>query len=169
MLSTLNTPADTDQGAVTIAPLALSRLPECVPFARRFHEEMHLPGAFKPSVFIRNWTTFLTQYPAVILTLRNGEALVGGIGGMMVPDLLDGRLCAHEFFWFVDADHRTGTGAIRLLKSFEQWAIEHGAVEVRMVHLVGHRDDQLGRIYQKRGYRLQELCYWKTLTPSRKD
>ena len=159
MLSTPNTLPET----TTVQRLTLEELPRCVPFAKAFHSELRLPGDFRPEVFLKNWTTFLTTYPAVIFTLRKGEALVGGIGGMIVPDLLDGRLCAHEFFWFVDAAHRTGTGAIRLLNRFEEWAAKEGAVEVRMVHLVGNHDEQLGRIYTKRKYRLQELCYWKAL------
>lgn len=162
MPSTLNT-LSTSTDATTVQRLTLEELPRCVPFAKDFHAEMRLPGAFKEQVFLKNWTTFLTTYPAVILTLRKGEALVGGIGGMIVPDLLDGRLCAHEFFWFVDSSHRTGTGAIRLLNRFEEWAAKEGAVEVRMVHLVGNHDEQLGRIYTKRQYKLQELCYWKAL------
>lgn len=159
MHSTLNTRPD----SLELAPLGLDELESCVPFGQKFHAEMGLPGEFRPDVFLKNWTAFLTAYRAIIWTLRKNGELVGGLGGMMVPDLLDGRQCAHEFFWFVDKAHRTGTGAIRLLNRFESWAKEQGAVEVRMVHLVGNHDDQLKRIYEKRGYRCIELNYCKPL------
>lgn len=156
MLSTRDIP-------LTIAPLALTQLRRCVPFAQRFHAEMKLPGQLLETVWLKNWTTFLTSYNATIHALWKGEELIGGLGGMIVPDLLDGRLTASELFWFMHPDHRGGTGALRLLARYEQWAAEQGAVEVRMVHLVGHHDQQLQRIYEKRGYTCLEMCYWKPL------
>lgn len=157
MHSTLNT------SALSLSMLSLEELASCVPFGQKFHAEMKLPGAFIPDVFMKNWTMFLTAYRSVIWTLRKGDELIGGLGGMIVPDLLDGRQCAHEFFWFIDQAHRTGTGAIRLLDRFEAWGSEQGAVEVRMVHLVGNHDEQLKRIYEKRGYRCIEMNYCKPL------
>lgn len=146
-----------------IRPLTIEELPQCIPFGQAFHQEMQLPGRFLPEEFLKNWTFFLQHYTAVILTLWKDETLAGGLGGMVTPDLLDGRLLATEFFWFMDPAHRTGTGAIRLLHAYEAWAKEKGATEVRMVHLVGNHDDQLGRIYQKLGYGLIELNYRKPL------
>lgn len=150
---------------LTIAPLSLKQLRLCVPFAQRFHAEMNLPGQLLETVWLKNWTTFLTTYPATIHALWKGEALIGGLGGLIVPDLLDGRLCANEMFWFMHPEHRTGTGALRLLNAFEAWGRAQGAVESRMIHLVGHHDAQLKRIYEKRGYTCLELCYRKPLGP----
>lgn len=158
-----NAVASTD--ALTIAPLPIEKLKACIPFAQRFHAEMKLPGKLLETVWLKNWTTFLSSYNAEIHALYKGEELIGGLGGMIVPDLLDGRLCAHEMFWFMHPDHRVGTGAIRLLKHFEQWAQRHDASEVRMVHLVGNHDEQLKRIYEKMGYRCLEMCYRKPLSP----
>lgn len=146
-----------------IRPLTVEEIPLCIPFGQAFHAEMQLPGAFLPDTFVKNWTTFLSQFPAVILGLFKDGALVGGISGMMTPDLFDARLTAQEFFWFMDAAHRSGTGAMRLLKSFEAWGKERGAVEMRMVHMVGKNDAQLERIYKKLGYRTLEVCYVKPL------
>lgn len=147
-----------------IRPLTIEEIPLCIPFGRAFHAEMQLPGAFLPDTFVKNWTTFLAQFPAVILGLFKGDTLVGGISGMMTPDLFDARLTAQEFFWFMDEAHRSGTGAIRLLRAFEAWGREKGATEVRMVHMVGKNDAQLERIYRKLGYRTLEVCYIKPLT-----
>lgn len=149
--------------ALTIARLPIEKLAACVPFAQRFHAEMKLPGKLLETVWLKNWTTFLSSYNAEIHALYKGEELIGGLGGMIVPDLLDGRMCAHEMFWFMHPDHRTGTGAIRLLKHFERWGAIQGAVEVRMVHLVGNHDEQLKRIYEKLGYSCLEMCYRKSL------
>lgn len=150
-----------------IRPLTIEELPLCLPLGQRFHAEMQVPGTFRPEVFRENWHTFLTgSFPAVILGLFHSGVLVGGFGAMICPDLFDGRSAAHEMFWFVDAEYRSGLGAIRLLKAFESWAVQHGAVEARMIHLVGQRDDQLERIYTKFGYARLEIAYRKSLTGS---
>jgi GNAT superfamily N-acetyltransferase len=123
---------------------------------------MKVPGSFIPEVFLRTWTALSTgTFPATTIGLWKSGLLAGGFGAMVSPDLFDGRLVAHEFFWFVDQEHRTGTGAIRLLKAFEDWAVQHGAVEGRMIHLVGKNDEQLNRIYTKLGYARLEVAYVK--------
>jgi hypothetical protein len=151
-------------GNLIVRPLTADEVPACVPFAQKFHAEMKLPGTIIPDVFLKNWLFFLANYPSVILSLwKNGE-LVGGLGAMIAPDILDGRLCANEFFWFVDPAHRSGRGAILLLTAYEKWAAKHGAVEVRMLHLIGgETENTLSRFYERRGYRLIEMAYRKPL------
>ncbi len=144
-----------------IRPLTIDEIPLCAPFGQKFHAEMGLPGAFIPDVFTGMWRFFLKEHTAVILSLWKDDVLTGGLGGMISPDPLDARLMATEFFWFMDPTHRNGTGGMRLLTAFEAWAKEKGAVEVRMVHLIGKHDVQLGRVYEKRGYHLIEMCYRK--------
>ncbi len=145
---------------------ALSRieLPQCVPYGREFHAEFQLPGEFKPSVWLRNWQTFYDRYPATVLGLWKDGQLIGGLGALIVPDLCDGRLCASELFWFVSKEHRLGSGGIRLLIAFEDWAREEGADEARMVHIArGEHQESLARVYETRGYERLEICYRKPL------
>lgn len=146
-----------------IRPLKMHEVILCVPFGQKFHTELKLAGTFIPDVFVNNWLSFLSSYPSVILSLWHEEQLVGGLGGMITPDLNDLRPCAQEFFWFVDPAHRVGTGAIRLLKAFEAWATEKQAVEIRMVHMISPQDAQLERVYHKLGYTRVEICYRKSL------
>lgn len=149
-----------------IRPLTLLEIPLCVPMGQRFHAELEVPGRFDPDVFIKTWTTFLTSYPSVILGWWKDEELVGGIGGLMTPDLFDGRVTATEMFWFVDATHRGGTGSIKLIRAFEEWASTQGAVEARLCYL-HHRDaetdTQFRRVYDRLGYTALETSYLKPL------
>jgi len=140
-----------------------------VPFGRDFHREFNLPGEFHPSVFLRNWQNFYDHCTATVIGLWDDRTLVGGLGCMIVPDLSDGRLCGQEMFWFVGDDYRKGLAPVRLLNEYEKWAAQHGAVEVRLVHLVGGvHDEQLDRLYKRKQYQVFEICYRKFLsaTPS---
>jgi GNAT superfamily N-acetyltransferase len=149
-----------------IRPLAPAEYPLMVPMGQRFHAEMQLPGAFIPEVFLKNWQAYTASgFTAVVLSLWKGPVLAGGFGAMLCPDLLDGRLTATEFFWFMDPEHRFGMGAIRLIRAFEAWAAEHGAVEARIAHLARHNAEQLQRIYTKLGYAPLDVSYVKALSP----
>lgn len=147
----------------SIRPLKPHEIHLCVPFGEQFHQELQLAGQFLPQCFVDNWLLFLASYPSTILGLWQDEDLIGGLGGMIAPDLYDGRLYAQEFFWFIGQTHRRGTGALRLLRAFEQWAIDRQATELRMVHLVGAQETALETLYEKLGYAKVEVCYRKPL------
>ncbi len=147
----------------TVRPLKVHELHDCVPFGQAFHEELRLAGSFVPQHFVDNWITFLASYPAVIFGLFKDDVLIGGLGGMIAPDLYDGRLYAQEFFWFIGKEHRVGSGALRLLRTFERWAIDRQATEIRMVHVVGTQADDLEAFYRSLGYAKVEVCYRKPL------
>lgn len=144
-----------------IRPLTIDELPLCVPHGAAFHREMGLPGTFIPDIWLENWRAFLERYRAVVLGLWDGEMLVGGLGALITPDLSDGRMSATEMFWFVDSAHRKGRGAIKLVKTFEAWAAAEGAVETRMCHMSGTRDESFDHVYRALGYELLEVSYFK--------
>jgi len=156
-----------------VRTLMLEELPLCLPFAQAFYTEMKLPGVFRSEVFLRTWSMFLSPpYTGEILSLWKDGELIGGLGVLLAPDQNDGRLAANEFFWYIDPAHRGGTGALRLLKRFEQWAVERGAVECRLVHLLtgGEMESphsiKLATLYRTLGYRPVEVAWLKPLTRS---
>ena len=150
--------------SLAIRPLTLDELPLCVPFGKAFVREKHVPGEFSPETFIKNWTMFLSAYPAVIFGLWEDMALVGGIGGMIFPDLNTGTPCAIEFFWYVDPAHRNTLGAARLPLTFKKWGKRHGAERFRMIHLLDEGEDpstvKLSKFYTKTlKLRPMEVCF----------
>lgn len=151
-----------DEG-VAIRRLTVEEIPLCEPFGRAFIAEKHVPGTFSLETFTRNWEFFLTRYPAVLLGLWSGERLIGGIGGMIAPDLNTGDRIAQEFFWYVTPEARHGTWPLRLLKQFREWGKEQGATRFRMVHLLGPDESpstvKLARVYAKLGMRPIEVSY----------
>lgn len=152
------------KSALAIRPLTVEELPLCVRFGQAFMTEKQVPGEFSPEAFLKNWTLFLSAYPAVIFGLWDDKELIGGIGGMIFPDLNTGTPCAIEFFWYVDPAHRNTLGAARLPLTYKKWAKEHGAKRFRMVHLLEEGEDpkavKLDRFYQKTmKLRPIEVCF----------
>jgi hypothetical protein len=143
--------------------MTVKELPLCLPFGEAFMQEKHIPGVFNPDVFLKNWTTFLTSYPAAIFGLWKDEQLIGGIGGMIHPDLNTGQRIAVEFFWYVGHEHRHTIGSIKLVRRWKRWAKENGAVRWRMIHLLDVDETassvKLASFYEKQGLRPIEVGF----------
>lgn len=150
-------PIDTEQ--YTVRPLTIAELSICVPFGEAFFAELELPGRFDAEHFTKTFAQFLTTLPSVIFGVWADGTPVGGLAGMIAPDLFDGRLTAQELFWYVAPAHRDGTGAVRLWRAFKSWSREQGATEIRMIHMVGAQADALNRLYERLGGTLLESCY----------
>lgn len=154
----------------TIRCLAPWEIDLCIPCGHAFYREMGLIGAFVPAVFVQTWQTLFRTIPSDILSLWHDETLIGAFGVTLLPDLMDGRLTATEMFWYIDPAHRKGTGALRLLRAFEDWADEHHAVECRLTHLLTAGEQTgdptevaLARVYRRLGYAPTEVSWHKAL------
>ena len=112
---------------------------------------------------MQNWCVLLSSNVGVMWKLEDKDHVVGMLGGMLTPDLLDGSLTATETFWYVHPEHRNGSGGIQLLLTFEKWAMEIGAKRIIMAHLVNHNSESLKNLYQRRGFKPMEIFYHKEL------
>jgi GNAT superfamily N-acetyltransferase len=83
---------------------------------------------------------------------------IGGLGGIIGPDIHNGTMLAIETHWFVEPEHR-GKG-LSLLRHFEEWAEGKGYLPV-MIHLSDSYPEALKKVYERRGYRLLENHYIK--------
>ena len=90
----------------------------------------------------------------------NGEA-GGALCGLLSPSLFTGDLEAHEIFWYVRPEYRTGRSGLLLLKAFEQWAAAHEARYLFMSHFMN--SPTLGNLYRRRGYVEFQHTYRKEL------
>lgn len=148
----------------TIRALTTKELPKCEPFGLAFFAEKQLPGTFSMDIFTKTWTAFLgVRYKATIFGLWKGEELIGLLGGMVYPDLNTGEEIATELFWYVLPEHRGGSGAVRLVKRFKEWAKNHGAVRWRFIHMLAPDEKpesvKLAGFYEKLGMRPLEVCF----------
>ncbi len=141
--------------------MTVEELPKLAEKGHRFYEEGNLPGMFVPSIFVKNWTEYLSQGMGVIFALTKDGELLGALGALAYPDPNDGKIVCSEMFWYVFPESR-GRGLL-LLNAFEDWAKEMGADRIAMVHLTRLAPDSLRKVYEHRGYHELEIHYIKTL------
>jgi len=96
----------------------------------------------------RAYGLFSQDYPAGILL------------GMLVPDMMTGRLQGVEYLWAVDPAHR-GIPSLQLLRRFEQDCADSHCEGI----VAGFRDrsNDLEKIYDRRGYVPYGKSFFKAL------
>ena len=106
----------------------------------------------------------MSPFPSVVFGLYHEQEFVGGIGGVIVTDWLDGLKYAQEMFWYIQPAYRGGGHAKRLLMQLRQWAKEHGAVEIRAGHpSFGSQERAFRAMYTRMGYTPLDTNYSLTL------
>jgi hypothetical protein len=144
-------------------PLTIEELPLCLPFGKQFFNEFGLRGVFNPDHFLKTWSSFFWAVPSIVIGLYRNEELIGGMGAIVSPDMFTGDKVATELFWYIGAAHRNGTGALRILRDYEEWGMRQKVDELRISHFKMKNDEQLQRLYEHRGYVLLEQGYQKRL------
>lgn len=152
---------------MNIRQLTTEEFPLSVPLGEMFVKEYSevITGRFIPEVYLKNWDNFRVFCFGTIFGLWDEETLIGGLGAILAPDMLDARPCAQEMFWFVHPEHRATRWSLKMLDIYEEWARARGAVECRVVHFeTGCYSEALARVYPKRGYIKVESSYRLMLT-----
>lgn len=145
---------------ITIREAAIHEIPAIVDFMRQFEtESKHI--RIEPVYATRMYTNMVKSGVAHMFIMDDDGVMIGGIGCIVSPDLMNGDLMAIETYWFVSPDHR-GHG-IRLVSYLEQWAREHGCKSIAMIHLTDSHPKRLELLYQRRGYIAIETHYVKEL------
>ena len=85
---------------------------------------------------------------------------VGFLGGQTSPFAFGQHLLASEVAWWINEEQRkTGAGA-ELIEAFEYWAKNvAGCTIISLTSL----DDNVGKFYEKKGYKLYERAYMKEI------
>lgn len=84
---------------------------------------------------------------------------IGMLAGIVTEFPFGKNRVATDVAWWVEPDERGKKAGKELLEAFEFWAKKVGCSMVTMVCL----DDQLGKYYEKKGYRLFERAYMKEI------
>lgn len=144
-----------------IRELTTDDLPTLLPLCREFQAEGGLPGEFVSEKFICSWNNFITLKMGVVFGMYRDGKVVGMLGGIAYNDLNDGKMVVMEMFWYVVKEFR-GMG-LKLLKTFEAWAIKRGAARLCMACLAGLNSDSMSSLYSRLGYRPLDLTFVKEL------
>jgi GNAT superfamily N-acetyltransferase len=103
-------------------------------------------------------TQLVTSPTSVVFVAEGKEGVVGMIGLIRYVHHLTGACTVGEVMWWLDPEAR-GSG-LALLKRAERWALETGATAIQMMA----SDARVGRLYERRGYRLVETTYQRPVT-----
>jgi GNAT superfamily N-acetyltransferase len=115
---------------------------------------------YSPGTLVALAHVLLDGGRSTILVADDAGAIVGMVGGVVGPSILDQtRIEATEFFWWVDEDARGGSAAPRMLGEFKDWAKSMGANVVRMAALEGKNHDQVAALYTRLGYKRVETHF----------
>lgn len=103
----------------------------------------------------------MTQGCVFVAETENGT-IIGGIVGLITPFWFNASVkAATELAWFIDEDHRKGTVALRLYKTFEEWGYSNGAGVIVMSDLVVDGETPAGKLFDKLGFSTVERCHIK--------
>jgi GNAT superfamily N-acetyltransferase len=96
-----------------------------------------------------------------VFAMKRGGIIVGGLAGLVCPDINNGKKLAVECFWFVNEADR-GKGLL-LLDAYESWAKSEGCDKMALIHLEDSFPDKLKKLYERKGYKLVESHYVKEI------
>lgn len=145
-----------------IRPAVLSDLEALVNISLKFYEFSGYTLKVERDSVKRTVLRYLTDNPtnAIVFVLTFNENIVGVISAMAVDSILSTDRMAVEQTWWVDEEHR-GRYSLYLLEMLEHWAKAVGCSSLSMTSL--EKNSAVSKIYEKRGYSLSELTYFKEL------
>lgn len=105
-------------------------------------------------------TNVIDQGVIIVAESVNGE-LVGMLAGMVAPMwCAPDTKCATELAWWMKPGHRHGMTAVRMVRDFEEWALQAGAHRVVLTSYPSE-ESNASRLAERLGYQLTETTYGK--------
>lgn len=139
----------------------IERTEEC---ARAFFDESRLPGTLDLTYWNGRWRSIISELDiGAILVYESDNIIKGLLGGLCVRCTMTGDLEAIEAFWYMMPEFRGGIAGIKLIKAFEQWGKDRGALRIKMMHLSDLNAKVMEGIYIRMGYTPLEVAYSKSL------
>lgn len=86
-----------------------------------------------------------------VFVLEKEGQIVGAFLGGVTPFFFSSKLKAYDTALFVLPEHRGGSAALKLLRQFETWAIEKGALKIYVS--VSTNNSKADVFYDKMGYK----------------
>lgn len=98
---------------------------------------------------------------ATTLVAIEGNKLVGIISGTIAETFTNGEKVFQEIVWFVSKQYRRC--GVLLLKRLEEECRNWGCKAIVMVNIVNSMPAEVGRFYERSGYKLLEQHYIKRI------
>lgn len=111
---------------------------------------------------LRNMLLAVLEHGALFVAVED-ELVTGAIAGQVVPLWFGNVPVAAELAWWVDPVLRGRPSAIGLLRAFERWGAERGAVGVVLSDLLVAGEAPAGELFERLGYEVMERSHFKKL------
>lgn len=146
-----------------IRPATADDMPRLMAMGRAFVTEARYADEipFIPEDFAK--TLAALHAAGLLRVLDTGSGAIGMAGADVGPTIFNyAHRIGREAFWYVDPDHRRGSG-MKLLHALELAAKDQGARIFDAVAEEGKRSEPLARLYRAGGYSPAEHTFRKRL------
>lgn len=141
-----------------------SDLDDLVEMGRAMHAESnYAPLAFSELVYRRFLEAVLEHEQCCILIAERNQGVVGVYIGVVNNAFFSMDKIAQDVLLYVTPEHRGGMAAMWLIKAFEAWAMEQGAIQIRPGISVGGPIEVAARLYHAAGYQTAGYTFVKNL------
>jgi GNAT superfamily N-acetyltransferase len=145
-----------------VRPAVLADIPQLLRFGKHFVGAAPYGGKADEASICSQLRRCIDEGLAFVAD-KDGQ-LIGGIVGISSALWYDqSTRVAAELAWWVEPAHREGLTAFKLLNAFENKAKELGHSKCVMMLITLMQGESIGRIYERRGFRLTEQAYIKDL------
>lgn len=118
---------------------------------------------FEKHNFEKSWEGLIKSEIGLVLVVETEDnEILGAFGGMIYPNPNNGAGTASQIFWFMHPGKR-GLG-VRLLKEFEEIAVEMGCTRIFTTSILNEHAERMGRMFIRKGYKPIETHWVKETT-----
>ena len=128
-------------------------VPEVVELCARFHKESWQVFADFDYDKMTSWIVekVRNEEDQIFLAKKHGE-VIGVLIGMIFSFPYSNTLVGGDYIWYVVPQERGGIAGVRLMKMFEAWAKENGAVRIMTGATSGIASNRAARLMMRLGF-----------------
>jgi len=89
---------------------------------------------------------------SLVLGAWSGSDLVGCVIGLTFVPPYSERVVAGDFIWYVRPEYRGGMVGVRLMKMFEDWAVDAGAAQILTGATSGIKSERGAALLERLGF-----------------
>lgn len=127
-------------------------------FVKNFYTTISLVDLVEEEKIKQIIHNFLSSSPNERIVLLNGTE--GMLAGFVQPFLFGSAPIATEIAWWVEPEARMKSVGKELVEAFEFWAKK---LNCKYVTMACYADNDIGKFYEKIGYKLHEKTYFKEI------
>ena len=90
---------------------------------------------------------------SLVVGAWSGSNLVGSVIGLTFVPPYSNRVVAGDYIWYVKPEYRGGMTGVRLMRMYEQWALDVGAVQILTGATSGVSTDLASALIRRLGFK----------------